>query len=455
MKSLLLICIIIFFSIQNIKSQIMVENFYFDRNTYTAAPSLQGKLSENLRRAFFILQRDLKDVKKEIDLTRIRDYFRTAINPKFTPATFILTGTVTTSKGYSTLFDLTITITNVEKATKYTINESFLSISDIDAIAENLFLYIRYLIPTYYKISAYVNKKTISINYGSDRSAQRGQELELVSIEKGNVIGEVEVNNVFSESSNCGFDLFENQYDFNENTFREYYVQTKINSKESDYYRKQLSGLKKKDAEEIVTQEVERELKEKQRKGELKDKELRFREKESDPLVFTVQSFTITGDNLKEYFGENVLALSPIVFGLQINFSKADLRVFAKGRYSLGSDYQQNLNGVLTNTKFNFFQAGGGIHTRLDILGFVFPGLSIGVNYMQTTITKEQAPGNTEEIYKGIDVELNGNGLLKFGKLGIYAEIAYHIVPSLKNESGNDLKTSGISIGAGLSFFFD
>ncbi|MCL5029443.1 MAG: hypothetical protein M1480_10570 [Bacteroidetes bacterium] len=446
MKYILLLISIITFGFKTFP-QIAISNFTYqdDNGTEQIAKKIGNQLKENLSKSFFIVSRDFSDTQGEMQVQEIRDYFKKTINVDFTPASYIIKGHISQSKDFVTLFDIKIEVVNLQTNVVSTITQNYLSESSIIQIADYIAQYIKYTVPTIYKVNSFIDKKTISINYGSDRSAMEGEELELVSSAKDEVLGDVIVDKVYSTSSNCDFNLENESVDFNEMTYRNFYIRTKIDKNKTKRYRIKLAELRSERAENVIRDKEEIEIEKETDKYRV-----------NDWLIFTVQNFSFNSDTLKKYFDRK--ALTPLVFGLQINFSKANTRFFISGRFSLTSDYKEEtyLSSSQIDSKLFFFQVGCGIQQKFSILDFIYPGLIFGVNYMYTSIEFQNGnqSENITQAYRGVDIDFIGNLTFRIGSFGIYGDAGYHLVPFLKSDENVDLKTTGFSLGAGISFFF-
>ncbi len=447
MKKIFLSILLLLFS-STLFGQIVVYPFNSEEGNGTKqiAKKIESQLKEDLSKSFSLPSRDFSIAQDELKVQDIRNYFKKTIEVNFTPASYAIKGYISQSKNFTTLFDIRIDIINLQTNDVSTLTQNYLSESNNELISEYIAQYIKNIVPTIYKINSFIDKETISINYGADRSAIKNDVLELISTVKDEVLGEVTVNKVFSTSSNCEFKLVNDQVDFNEMTYRNYYLRTKRNNDKAEKFRIKLAELRSERAEKVIRDKEELELENETDKY-----------RSNDWLIFTVQNFTFNSDTLKKFF--NTRTLTPLVFGLQINFAKANTRFFINGRLSLTSEVNENIyltSNQTIHSKLFFFQLGCGIQQKFSILNFMYPGIIFGINYMYTSIEFQDNNLNNivNQAYRGIDVDFLGSLTFKLGSFGIYGEGGYHFVPLLKNDDNIDLKTTGFSVGAGISFFF-
>ncbi len=437
MKKLVLIAVFLFPNFNY--AQIVINKFeYEDYSLKKIANNFEKKLSEKLKRSFHILEQDFEELNEQIAVTRIREYFQESISPKFEPATYVLSGKISASTYDKQSFNFNLELKNIKtRVVTASISEENLNEKDITEISENIYNFLKNTIPMYFKIISYLNNTEFTLNYGKDLSAEKGDELELVSLINNEVIGEVNVSVVYTESSSADYELFSTAYDFNNMTFRDYYVRTKIDPNKAEKYRDEISSF-----------------------GLDLD---RYLDQRNNWLIFSLQNFSFKSDSLNRFFNQK--SLSPLIFGLQWNWSKDYTRFYLKGRASLSSSIQSKSSSdpnILFSESMVFWSAGAGIQHIFPVLDLLFPGLAFEVNYTQFHFKRSSKNINSsaiidlnkETIYKGIDIELNGNILLKISSFGIYSDIAFHLFPYLQDSNKNDLSTSSFSGALGFCFYF-
>ena len=163
------------------------------------------------------------------------------------------------------------------------------------------------------------------------------------------------------------------------------------------------------------------------------------------------ENFYFGHDEIKKYFNKS--KLTPYVFGIQLNLARSDLRVFLKGRISLESEIPDTIIPDKSSSTLLFYMAGGGMEHKFPITDIIIPGIKVGIYYLEiaNSLVKNNEIAE-RNFFRGISGEFNGNCTLKLWNLGLYGEVAYHIIPVLKSTT-KSWQTGAMSIGVGLTYF--
>lgn len=426
--------------------QILVNSFTSDgRIDYKFIKDFQSTFVQELRDYYYIEERSkysIEQMKRELSLSSDNsDFFDGTVSPRFTSGVYLVNAELGNSGGSSILFNVTMDVIEVETAHKYVIHLTNLKRSEMKDIVRDIAQFIKYKSPVYFSLSFVNREKDIyGINYGEDRGADKNDKLEIYDIDNDNVLGLAKIKRIFTKSSHVKVKWFNKR--FNPATkLDDFRVRRDVDLNAAENMERKLDRYSEGYVYKI------------QDKREDQFKKARILEMENNNwIVLSVNSFQFNQD-IEYYFDkQDLLAFDPLVFTAQLNLSKAPLRMFFKGRYSLTYEVQ---SGPLMNDNVSssFYQVGMGVQNQFHIAKILYPGISLSVFYMGLHSEQDRSSDKIEVNFSGMDIEATANVTLKLANLGFYGEFGYHFIPFLNHED-TKLKGSALSVGLGVSVFF-
>ncbi len=430
-RTLLMLCIFLMGSF-TLKAQVIIAEF--KANSSTVEPDVRrfrSQLHSNMTNYFHLIERD------QINLDRIRDeiqrevrdqnLFRGAISPRFESGVYIITGEMSESAERGKV-DLTVNVLYVEAA-KQSDAYSLRGVHrrDLNKAARLMATSISYRLPIYFDAefiekTRLFNNDILSIPYGKDRGASFYEPLEVHSItDEGNMrqIGKARIRRTANESSHVRISKsYVRSVKYSDTDL---ILQTKTNHRKSDRIKRRIEKLQLPD--------------------------------HNNWLIFTANSFHFYDNDFSTFFNDpDLMDFDPVFLGLQINLGKSNNRMFFKGKASLPHKFWIDDE---TQMDVSMMTAGMGLQNQFNLLGFIFPGFSLGLNYARF----EKSPVThsmlyTDKVFHGVDLEATGNLTLRISKVGLFGEIAYHYMPILAYTSNQKLSTTALSLGVGITAYF-
>jgi hypothetical protein len=428
MKRILIFCLIVLLANTITKGQIIVKDAANDGVDAGLTELFQTSLIEKLSKTFYVLDRSLGDFDKEIDLSRIKDYFKISIDPNFEPAAyFVRIQYRKTMEHIPNLVDISISVSEVNSTIMYSISGKSIDIEDIPEAVDYYYQYIKYRISAYYPILEYKKDEMITIRYGSDRGSEDAEPLEILSIKDDIPIGEASIESSSSKTSFCSTDFINSNTKLTRSNYDDYYVRSKVDVKKSQKYAGELANLSR-------------------------DPKTYLRTNVNDWFIFSVETFKFSNPIFESFSTLNKEVVKPVVFGLQYNYSNHNFRIYLKGRMGY-SDYPSE---EIENRNYSmaFYHLGGGFECQFPIFNLLIPRLGGGVYYMHSAIEKpiSNIESETTKLH-GMGCELKAGLMLKLFSLGFYGELGYHIIPLLKDYNQINYSGKGISATVGITVF--
>lgn len=394
------------------------------------ANRFRNQLHSNMSNYFHLMEREesnLERIRSEIQRgVRDRTLFQGAISPRFEHGVYIVSGEVSES-AESGKVDLTVRVFYAEAAKNpETYSLRGVNPSDLNKVARLMASSIRYKLPIYFDAefiekTRVFNNDILSIPYGKDRGASFYEPLEVYRLtDRGRThyIGKARVRRAGNESAHVR--VSKSYFRSESLSDKDLILQTITNHRKSERYKRRIEKLQLPE--------------------------------HNNWIIFTANSFHFYDKEFSKYFNEpDLMDFDPVFLGLQINLGKSNNRMFLKGKASLPHKFWMDD----TQMDVSMMTAGLGLQNQFNLLGFLFPGFSLGVNYARF----EKSPAiNTlnlrDQVYHGVDLEATGNITVRISKVGLFGEIAYHYMPVLAYTSNQRLSTTALSIGVGITAYF-
>jgi len=427
-------------------SQVIVNGFTSDgRMDYRFINDFRNSFVQELKDYYYIEERNkctLEQLKQELSFSNDNSgIFHGTISPRFTSGIYIINAQLGTLTSSPYLFSVNMEVVETETAHKFPIHLTNLKRSEMQEIVKNLAELIKSKSPIYFMLSFVdVEKDIYGINYGEDRGADHSDKLEIYDIDNENVLGIAKIKRVFIKSSHVKIDWFSKKSGDNVN-LNDYRVRRDVDLSAVDNIEKKLRKYSEAYVDKI------------QNKKEKNFKKQRLLEMENNNwLILSVHSFDFNNDFETFFDQNNIFGFKPMVFGAQWNLSKAPLRMFFKGRYSLPHNIELP-SLQFTEVESTFYEVGLGVQNQFTIGKILYPGISLAVYYAGVSSELKGVFETIKTSYNGMDIEATGNITLKLANMGFYSEIGFHYFPFMDSEN-NKLKGTATSLGIGVTVFF-
>ena len=415
-----------------LKAQIIIAEFEAKSTAVESeANRFRNQLHSNMGNYFHLMEREetnLDHIRNEIQRgIRDRTLFQGAISPRFEHGVYIVTGEVSESAASGKL-DLTVRVFYAEAAKNpETYSLRGVNPSDFNKVARLMATSIRHKLPIYFDAefiekTRIFNNDVFSISYGKDRGASFYESLEvhrLTDRGRTHYIGKARVRRAGNESAHVR--VSKSYFRSESLSDQDLILQTITNHRKSERYKRRIEKLQLPE--------------------------------HNNWLIFSANSFHFYDNAFSDFFNDpDLMGFDPVFLGLQINLGRSNNRMFFKGKASLPHKFRMNKEMQMD---VSMMTVGLGLQNQFNMLGFVFPGFSLGVNYARFEKSPETNTIHyTDKVFHGVDLEATGNLTVRISKVGLFGEIAYHYIPILAYTSNQRFSTTALSLGLGITAYF-
>lgn len=435
----------------DLHSQIIIKKFVYkgvteNNNLLPELSKFKSDLTTELFKYYAIYEEKFDENIEESNLSKIKDIFTSKLQLKFSPAEYFL-------KCYIEPLYLdnpclkyhffNIKIELIQTQTRKILPIPILSIpsNNLEQAPDIIARLIKNTFPSFYKINSFINNETFTINYGTDRMAQEGDELE-INDENNDAIGRVEIISVNNNSSKVKLLNYFHEDDLEKkirkSNFTKFYLQNILNTKKETVLRNELKKLKEDEpandcGKKIIPPQI----------------------LWHEAINFTSYVFKFELEEFSQYFNNS--PFTPLIFGFQWTIIPSKfLGVFIDGKTSLYSTIEKyDAIDRSVKSKFLFYQYGAGLKLNLPISNFFNSGVAVSVK-SHTIVLKKLDNSDiiiSEENISSISPELKVYASLRFyDYFGIYGEMNYQFYPNLKSAT-KEWSSNALSLGLGISIY--